>query len=310
MNITLVIATFNGEETLKESLNTINLIEAGDNYFNIIYINNNSADSSFSILEEFSSKHDFLLLQQEKRGKNSALNTIFNYIDKLGDLIIFSDDDVLFTADFVLNYAKFAKAYQDAYIFGGRVDAYWSEQPKAELLDGIDSVVAFAITPEERGYKTGYVKPEQLHGPNMAIRKEVFLSGVRFNESIGPNGSNYVMGSESELLLRLKNMGFSAVYDHDNPVKHIIMPYQLTEKWLSGRAFKAGRSMLMHQKKSNCFKPVSQILGYPRWALIQAIKFYIIMLVRPKSRVSYYQALWKFNHLRGYCFEYELNKKK
>ena len=77
MKVTLVVATYNGEETLDESLRSLNSIELdGDTELSIIYINNNSNDLTPDILSSFKCKHPFYTLSQEKRGKNAALNTL------------------------------------------------------------------------------------------------------------------------------------------------------------------------------------------------------------------------------------------
>ena len=45
----------------------------------------------------------------------------------------------------------------------------------------------------------GPINPRLAYGPNMAIRAEIFHSGYRFDEAIGPKGANYAMGSEGEV---------------------------------------------------------------------------------------------------------------
>ena len=41
-----------------------------------------------------------------------------------------------------------------------------------------------------RTLKTGPIKATEIFGPNMAVRKNIFDSGIVFNEEIGPNGLN------------------------------------------------------------------------------------------------------------------------
>lgn len=305
MKVTLVVATYNGEETLDESLRSLNSIELdGDTELSIIYINNNSNDLTPDILSSFKCKHPFYTLSQEKRGKNAALNTIFNNPQYLGELLIFSDDDIIFPSDFVSRYKSMAEKHPDVGIFGGRVDAKWPRTPSEALLNGVDKVVAFAITPPDWGYKSGLIDPTKIHGPNMAVRASLF-EGVRFNESIGPNGGNYMMGSETELLFRFKNAGIKAFFDFDNAVKHIIHPYQLDPDWLASRAYKAGRSMVMHQIKNGEFNKVSEILGYPRWAIFQSLSLKLEKMLAKRDSQKYFEALWRSSHLKGYSIEYK-----
>lgn len=306
MKITLVVATHNGEESLAQSLESLEQVHIPkDVTFNTIYIDNNSDDNTSYILKNFEPEFSHTVLSQLKKGKNSALNTIFEHHDILGDFLIFSDDDVIFSKDFITNYASLFRNYPNHKVFGGIVTPHWQKVPSEELLNGIDEVVAFAVTPPSRGYAPGEIEPEKLHGPNMALKKEIFNNGFRFNEDIGPNGGNYMMGSESELLLRLKAQNYKAIFAEDVQVKHIIFSYQLSPKWLKGRAYKAGRSMLMHQLKTEAFKRVPEFFYYPRWAVKQRIKHYLMTLLYMKNSKNFYRSLWLSNHLRGYCDEYK-----
>lgn len=305
MKISIIVATFNGEETLKDSLGSLNTLDIPEDVeLKIIYIDNNSTDSTPEILNSFDCRFNFTHLDQKKKGKNAALNTVFEHPELLGELLIFSDDDVIFPIDFIKRYQLLSSQWPGAGIFGGRIDARWPTEPEQALLDGVDKVVAFAITPTDWGYESGIIDPVKIHGPNMAVRAEL-LTDIRFNENIGPNGGNYMMGSETELLFRLKEAGVTAVFDFDNAVQHIIMPYQFDVEWLSSRAYKAGRSMVMHQIKNGEFSHVPEVLGYPRWALVQVVKLKIKKWFTSKSNSEYYRALWRSSHLTGYCSQYK-----
>jgi len=306
VNITLVIATYNGQHTLPQTLNSINAIEIPDCVcFNLIVINNNSTDDTAKILQEFNYLFPVEILFQPKAGKNAALNCIFDPDVVLGDLLIFSDDDVVFPSNFLTIYFKLFSKHRDYGIFGGQVSALWPSIPSKNMLEGIDPVVAFAITPETAGYVEGEIDPIKLHGPNMAIVKNIFNDGLRFNENIGPNGGNYVMGSETDMLYQLKAKKIKAYYCTSLIVQHIIRPNQLTKKWLAGRAYKAGRSLVMHQTKSNQTIAAATFAGYPRWALIQRWKKLIRLLFCSKNSILGYKLLWQTNHLNGYCDEFK-----
>ena len=311
MRVTLVVASYNGQETLSQSLQSLEAILIPQSIqFNVIYIDNASTDSTSTILSSFKPPFPFCLLYQKKKGKNAALNIIFDHHESLGEYIIFSDDDVVFSSTLLLEYEKVFKRYPSLSIFGGSVRPFWLAPPPKQVIEGVDSVVAFAITPEEKGYASGIISPEKLHGPNMVIKKGVFEKGIRFNESIGPNGENYMMGSETELLLRLKTQGYQAAFSIEASVKHIIHPYQFTNEWIKARAFKAGRSMLMHQIKNAKFKRVPELLGYPRWALIMSLKKRLLAAVTYRSSSKYYNYLWTSHHLKGYCMQYKVYIRK
>lgn len=304
--ISLVIATFNGARTLPKTFASINQLKIPDNCeFNVIIIDNNSHDHTSLLLTEYHCQHSLVKLHQTRQGKNAALNLIFEPDIVLGDLLIFSDDDVIFPQHFIHGYLQMTLSQPKTDIFGGAVIPHWPGDVPSELLEGIDAVVAFAITPTEAGYQTGFIDPVKLHGPNMAIKRHVFDHGIRFNEDIGPNGGNYMMGSESELLYRLKNAKHCAYYQHELKVEHIIRPEQLTPNWIAGRAYKAGRSLIMHQIKNKQSITVATLAGYPRWALLQYWQKKLSRLLTKNNSERGYALLWQANHLKGYCDEYK-----
>lgn len=317
MKLTLVVATHNGIDTLPQSLDSLTTVlkqpaanelpnASGRLDINAVYIDNNSNDGTFSLLQTVARKHSHItVLQQTKKGKNAALNTVFEYPALLGDVLIFSDDDVIFPLNLFSGYAVLAEQHPNQHIFGGVVNAHHEQTPPPALLAGIDAVVAFAITPTDKGYQTGLIAPEKLHGPNMAIRRSVFDQGVRFNETIGPNGSNYMMGSETELLLRLRESGHQAIFDRSIQVGHLVAAEQLSDSWLQRRAYKAGRSMLMHQLKNQTFKPTRELLGYPLWAWRMSMVDRLTAMLSVSKSERFYRALWRGHHLLGYCHEYK-----
>jgi glycosyltransferase involved in cell wall biosynthesis len=305
-DITLVIATFNGARTFPKTLTSINQLVIPNNcIFNVIIIDNNSNDDTSEIITKYQCSHSLIKLQQQKQGKNAALNLIFESDVSLGELLIFSDDDVILPENFIERYFKLIISQPEINIFGGAVVPRWPNEAPHIILEGIDATVAFAITSSESGYQTGLIDPVKLHGPNMAIRSNIFSQGIRFNEDIGPNGGNYMMGSETELLYRLKNLEHHAYYEHELKVQHIIRPEQLSRDWIASRAYKAGRSLLMHQIQNKQNIKVSELAGFPRWALLKRWKMQLAKLTTSNKSTKNYELLWQSSHLKGYCDEYK-----
>src|SRR5205807_1564787 len=75
----------------------------------------------------------------------------------------------------------------------------------------------------------------------MAVCRSIFASGFTFNEGIGPRGTRYAMGSETELIRRLYQSGKQAVFLPNSLVEHIIHQDQVSPTWVVGRAFRQGR---------------------------------------------------------------------
>jgi hypothetical protein len=305
--ITIIFSTFNGAYTLPKMLDSLQEVARNTSFeWNVIAVDNNSTDNTKAILKSYETTLPIEILAEVKAGKNICLNRAIKDKTKLADYIIFTDDDVIFSPSILNDYKALIQQHEDYDVFGGKVSPYWVTEPSKNLLLGINCTVAFALTNEDAGYVLGPIEGTKIHGPNMAVRKSVFDQGISFNEHIGPNGGNYVMGSETDFLRRLNKAGHNAFFAPQIVVGHIIRPWQLESKWLASRAFKAGRSLVNHQLNQDKVNKVALFCGYPRWALAKylkdSFKFYFQFGIK---NISYYEHLWARNHIKGYLFEYK-----
>lgn len=300
MKISLIFSTYNGEHTLNRVFDSLKRLTPPLCEWNIIAVNNNSTDSTESILKSYQNELPLTILQETTPGKNAALNTAIRNLDELGDLIIFTDDDVVFSQNFLVEYLSVYSNNQDHQIFGGTILPLWEQECPVEILNQIPATVAFALTNNEL-YQQGEIDPCAIFGPNMAIHKSILDKGITFNDKVGPNSKNYVMGSETEFLNRLKEMGYRAYFDPNVTVQHIIRPWQFTPKWLKQRAFNAGRALINEQLRNQENIDYTTLLGYPRWAILKYCKLYAASIISSNK----YQSLWDTNFLRGYIHQYK-----
>ena len=144
------------------------------------------------------------LLHCPSPGKNRALNTALPAFE--GDLIVFTDDDVLPAPDWLQRLRAAADAHPEATLFGGTVLPDWPAPLPAWLSE---QVVEFSVLYAKNERASGPCRPIDIYGPNMAVRAGVFEAGTRFAEHVGPDATNplYAMGSETELLRRLEAEG-------------------------------------------------------------------------------------------------------
>ncbi len=304
-SLTILFSTFNGSHTLPRMFEGLqDLIIPQNISLDILVVDNNSSDNSVQIIQSFSEKLNIKILSEKRAGKNFALNKALE--QDLGELVIITDDDIIPNPEWISNYIALAERYPDRDLFGGKVELLWESQPSKALIDNIPISIAFAKTPES--LSTGPCNAMRIFGPNMAVRRCVFDRGIIFNTKIGPSGKNYIMGSESEFLVRAEQSGHKAAFDNENPVKHIVRPWQLTDEWLENRAFKAGRATIHSrlQKKLEV-KRVATIAGYPRWCILKQASLTIQYRMASwlKNEAKKYNILWKLYSLKGYASEYK-----
>lgn len=236
--ITVIFSTYNGEDTLPLMLQSLTCCAAPEGGWHLIAVDNASNDNSYKILESYKDVLPLTLLREQRRGKNFALNTAIEAAK--GDLVIFTDDDVIVDSNWLVKYRQQADLRSEISIFGGYVGPFWENDPASWIQDWVSHAWVFALTPPD--LEGGVVSAGYIFGPNMAIRKSIFDQGYCYDTTIGPNGSkNYIMGSETSFTRRLEEDGFVCFHLPDVKVSHIIRKYQLNRKWILSRAVRAGR---------------------------------------------------------------------
>ena len=304
INISVIFATYNGAGTLPIMLKKFCDLNIPDELeWEIIVVDNNSSDGTADVLSQYQDKLPLTVLFEENPGKNRCLNKALDVCK--GELLIFTDDDIIPNNDWLNSYYKDFQKNPNVNIFGGGIDPYWQKHPSAEIMKDIPLGTAFAINTGV--HSTGIVKPGAIWGPNMAIRHSAFQKGLRFNEGIGPAGKNYAMGSETDLLNKLENEGCSAYYCSDNPVQHIIREYQISQEWLKGRAFRAGRGSFHALQRESGIKACATILGYPRWVVNNILRCTVSQFCKALigSRSGELKTMWEKNFFLGFASEYK-----
>jgi GT2 family glycosyltransferase len=243
---------------------------------------------------------------EPKKGKNAALNTGLAGVS--GDLVIFTDDDVLPSAGWLRQMRRAADSQPSFSIFGGPIGPKWEVAPEEWLTDDWAPLApAFGIT---RPMDEGPAGARRIFGANMAVRASIFECGHRFDESMGPNGPDYPMGSEAELLLRLERAGHKAWHVKDAVVEHMIRAYQMNPEWVLGRAVRSGRGQyrLEAQISENSARSV---LGIPRY-MLRVILLQGLKVARAKLHADakeVFKERWELNYLIGRAMEAKIMAK-
>lgn len=299
--ISIIFSTYNGERTLPKMLESICRLSPASPHYSIIVVNNGCTDNSASIINSFSTKLPIKLIEQPIRGKNHALNLAIR--EELGDLVVFTDDDVIVAPDWLIELNRCAESNPDHDIFGGSILPYWEKQPDDLLIRNIPIGVTYAITDDN--LKCGDIFPGLIWGPNMMVRKRLFDEGHQFNSAIGPNGGQYIMGSETEFNLRMAKLGFRCFFCPSAGVHHIIRDYQVDRTWVLRRAFRFGKNKCYQDLGTNSINDNRWLFGtqsYPRWMLRKIVHSFIMGNIHniagdQEKSVRY---LWDFYYYAGY----------
>lgn len=180
--ISLIIATWNGAPTLARTLEAMTALNAPDAGHEIIVVDNASTDDTPAIIAQFKDRLSLIHLHEARRGKGHALNTAMEVAK--GDLLVFTDDDVIPDPDWLRAYERAANAQPEYGFFTGQIRLDWATPPPRWLEKLGRADMAYGSTPIKR--PEGPVIWLAARGANMAVRRDA-LGDVRHRTEDGIN---------------------------------------------------------------------------------------------------------------------------
>lgn len=302
--INIVIASFNREDALYETLKALSVQETDVADWRVIVVNNACTDNTNEMLQRFkaSSQLNLVVLNEPQPGKSRALNRALDHIS--AGLVVFMDDDVALRPDFIQNYINAVKRWPDYSIFGGKIipafpnyTPYWLQDeryvPQAPMFSRYNPL-------DDEGETT--VLPL---GPNLAIRREA-ISSHRFDETLGPGSKNKLMGGdETEFVRRLARYGNTPfVYVPKAEVEHKVRSNQLSKAAILYRAYSWGRSKAFSESQKDMGVTFSGVpLKYYVSTLRSFLRYLVAYCGPVRYQVKYGWKYWfRYGRLSG-CLE-------
>tara|TARA_B110000902_G_scaffold194815_1_gene220833 strand:+ start:124 stop:1161 length:1038 start_codon:yes stop_codon:yes gene_type:complete len=255
VDLSIIFATYHSEEILQKSLESYCEIES--NYqWELIIVDNANREETREIISLFKDKLPINFIEQSEPGKNNALNKAIPHAK--GDLIWFTDNDILPNKNLIDQYVNHARNELDINIFGGKISP---DRLLPKWIDVSSPTIRAALGVLDMGEENKIIDADAFWGGNMLIRKNIFDQGVRFASKELLVVNNHITGSETELLTRLHKSGHSAMYLKEPEVLHQIRDEQLKVTWLVKRAYKAGGGYAYN----NPVGAMTSFLGMPRY---------------------------------------------
>lgn len=297
--LTVLFATKNRAAILRQTLEAFCSLQAPSSGWKLIVVDNGSTDQTPAVLSSFSDRLPLCVVSEPTGGKNSALNAGLCFVE--GNLTVLTDDDVFPHPQWLVELRNAADMQLDYSVFAGAILPRW-QSPPPSWVQWVEQGPVFATT--DPSMAEGPLPAYLVFGPNMAIRSSVFESGIRFDPSVGPQSSNYPMGSETELTLRLSKQGHKAWYAPRAVVEHFIRDEQLRQPWVLKRAVRYGRGRF-RQDYLRKYQRYPTWFGVPRrfFREILTEERTIIKSLATSNKRELFCARWKRNFLWGHVIE-------
>jgi glycosyltransferase involved in cell wall biosynthesis len=235
----VVVATRNRSSNLRRLLEGL-VQQAGAPAFEVVVADNGSLDDTSAVIDSFRSELTLHSVRVLEPGKGRALNAALALAQ--GEIIVFTDDDVMPAPDWLNRLYASALANPDKNIFGGKIRV--DEAPVPNWIRKSFNLMGLLTARHDKGERdTIYPSGEYPLGPNMAIRQEILNATARpYPEDMGP-GTGQPVGDEvfffmqfspPEATDRLYIAG--AVVTHEVEEENIKFPSALRRAWLAGRS--------------------------------------------------------------------------
>jgi glucosyl-dolichyl phosphate glucuronosyltransferase len=217
--ISVIIATRDRAALLEATLDAIASQQSPGCPFEILVIDNASVDNTPAVVAAAAGRSSVpvVYLTEQKSGKSHALNTAVAHAR--GDLLVFTDDDVLPSPGWLAAYAQ-AFSETGADYAAGRILPLWEAPPPRWLTAPLYGVLAVQDGGTRRLRLNGMSDHVMPIGANMAIRRHVLDSVGGWNPELGKLKNTLRTGEDHEFALRLVAAGFAGVYEPEASVLH------------------------------------------------------------------------------------------
>jgi len=265
MKITVAICTWNRCESLRQTLQEMCSLEipAGVEW-ELIVVDNNSTDDTRQVVESFTARLPVRYVFEPNQGLSYARNRAVS--EAKGEYILWTDDDVLVSHNWLEAYMCAFQRYPDGAFFGGPVEAWFEGQPPEWLVRTLHAVgSAYALRNLGRDERElGGRSDDFPYGANYALSMR-WQKRYQYDVALGVKGNARVLGEETDLLQQIVRDAGKGYWVPDAVVRHWIPKHRQTTGYLWRYYFGGGRTEFLRSEPLSGI-PASKIwFGIPRW---------------------------------------------
>lgn len=240
MDASIIVCTYNRAESLRDTLRALRAQKTNPSReWEVVVVDNNSKDHTRKAVEEVQREWPLLRYEFEQaQGLSHARN--YGIAAARGEVLLFTDDDVLPEADWLETTLAGMDKYQ-ADACGGYIAPIWETPPPAWLTDRF---YGFLAVRTGRCDDYPIELPSQApFGANMAVKKVVFDTVGLFDTSRGRKGNVLASGEDGELFERILSAGLKAVFLGQSRVHHKVESFRLTKRYFRRWRFQTSRNI-------------------------------------------------------------------
>lgn len=243
MRISAIVCTYNREQFICETIDSILRGLREIESFEILIIDNNSSDRTPELLLKYKDYVNVKCVKEEKQGLSHARNR--GIVEASGDVLVFLDDDIEIEPDYFVTLSKIFSD-KNISIAGGKVLPFKVAVP--QWLPARYYYLASIFDIGDKIKTTRYIM-----GANFVIRKDLATKVGFFDIELGRKGNNLMSGEENDYMDRITLLGYKIYYIPDLIVYHKIND-KLNTKYIFNYAYQNGKSTAIQYRKNNPLK--------------------------------------------------------
>jgi glucosyl-dolichyl phosphate glucuronosyltransferase len=276
MFITVAICTWNRAKLLDLTLAQICKMRVPEGIeWELFVVNNNCTDDTRQVIDSYLNRLPLRPLFETKQGLSNARNCAIDAAN--GDWVVYTDDDVLVSEDWLAAYAATMATVADNCVFlGGPIRPWFEKTPSDELSSAIPTVAngfcGIEVAADEQILDENQEVPL---GANFAIRRSC-LNVLRFRTDLGLVAGKRIAGEETALLRELLRQGFSGMWVAEASVSHFVPKERIALSYLKRHLFDLGRTGI---RTGNYPSGTRRIRGIPTWVYRQVIESFALGVI-------------------------------
>lgn len=223
LDISVVITTCNRSDLLSEALEGVLTQDSGDVQYEVIAVDNNSKDNTREVIEDFIARgnKDLRYVFEPRQGVACGRNA--GIAAARGEIIAFTDDDVVVTPNWVATIKRAFDENQQVDVVGGKILPRWTNPPPPWLTTDHWWPLAL-LDCGDRPFYVNATNPLCLPTANASFRRRVF-------ESIGGFSTEFSTREDHELQLRMWQAGLQGFYEPELVVMANVQPERLQKSY-------------------------------------------------------------------------------
>jgi glycosyltransferase involved in cell wall biosynthesis len=263
IKIVIIIPTYGDNPLLKSTLQSLSECTFPSHYVKTIIIENGKKYSVEELVSQY--RHlKFGYQYFERANKSAALNQAIEEVED-NTFILFFDDDVRFSPEVLLAYAKEIENKGNHYYYGGPYGVDYEHKPAGYYY----SYMPFSARGWEHKEKTPLM-PTSFIGFNWAVCVNKIKEAGGFDPKFGPNSSTGATGQEHEMMQRLYQAGIMPCYVKDAKVWHYVPREKSTFRWTLMRKYKGGKSIGISQGDTLTIRDLRKQLAHEYLMLLKS----------------------------------------